>query len=168
MTKKRLKKWGKDILIYLALGTALTIGMDVWRTKDMPLEQATPIIGQSVDGQDIDVMALSHEQPVVVYFWATWCGACKFVSPTIDWFSGSYPVVGVSLSSGSDERVSRYLTAHDYQFQNINDASGVISREWGTSVTPTIAIIKDGQIQTITTGVTTPVGLFARLLLSKI
>ncbi|GAM54143.1 suppressor for copper-sensitivity scsD [Vibrio ishigakensis] len=64
--------------------------------------------------------------------------------------------------------MSRYLEAHEYQFQNINDTSGAISRDWGISVTPTIAIIKDGKVETITTGVTTPVGLFARLLLSKI
>ncbi|GAM60984.1 membrane protein [Vibrio ishigakensis] len=168
MAKKGFKKWGKEILIYLALGTALTIGMDFWRTKDMPLEQAAPIVGQSVDGASIDVMAMSHEKPAIVYFWATWCGACKFVSPTVNWFSDSYSVVGISLSSGSDERVSRYLEAHDYQFQNINDTSGTISRDWGISVTPTIAIIKDGKVETITTGVTTPVGLFARLLLTKI
>lgn len=30
------------------------------------------------------------EQPVLVYFWAPWCGPCKLVSPSIDILATEY------------------------------------------------------------------------------
>jgi thioredoxin 1 len=33
---------------------------------------------------------LSQDHPVLVYFWADWCGPCKLVSPSIDWISTNY------------------------------------------------------------------------------
>ncbi|GAL17893.1 hypothetical protein JCM19235_6446 [Vibrio maritimus] len=46
----------------------------------------------------------------------------------------------------------------------INDANSLISRHWNITVTPTIAVINKGQIENISTGVTTPMGLWLRIL----
>ncbi|GAK21046.1 membrane protein, suppressor for copper-sensitivity ScsD [Vibrio sp. JCM 19052] len=59
------------------------------------------------------------------------------------------------------------MTAKDYTFNNINDLRGEISKQWGIAVTPTIAIIKDGEIKSVTSSITTPVGLIARLWMTK-
>jgi thioredoxin 1 len=33
---------------------------------------------------------LQAGQPVLVYFWAAWCGPCRLVSPSIDWAANNY------------------------------------------------------------------------------
>lgn len=161
--RQKMKRWGKETLIYLLVIIIFSFAVDAWRTKDMPANTAPALVGISTTGEAIDVIAMSQEKPVVVYFWATWCAACRFVTPTINWFSDTYQVVGVSTSSGEDRRVSGYMRTHDYTFKNMNDARGDISREWGIQVTPTIVIIDKGEIKNITTGITTPMGLLARL-----
>ncbi|GEK14412.1 protein disulfide oxidoreductase [Aliivibrio fischeri] len=161
--RQKMKRWGKETLIYLLVIIIFSFAIDAWRTKDMPANTAPVLAGISTTGEAIDVIAMSQEKPVVVYFWATWCAACRFVTPTINWFSDTYQVVGVSTSSGEDRRVFGYMTSHDYTFKNMNDMRGDISREWGIRVTPTIVIIDKGEIKNITTGITTPVGLLARL-----
>lgn len=40
--------------------------------------------------QNFENEVLKSEIPVVVDFWAPWCGPCRIVSPTIDELSGEY------------------------------------------------------------------------------
>ena len=33
---------------------------------------------------------LNSDRPVLVYFWASWCGPCRLVSPSINWIAEQY------------------------------------------------------------------------------
>ncbi|UXI04379.1 protein disulfide oxidoreductase [Photobacterium sp. TY1-4] len=164
--RKGPKHWLKEAAIVLVMWLMISSAVDFWRTQGMP-ETALPIaVLHTIDGEPVDLIAMSQDKPVLVYFWATWCGACKFVTPTVNWMSNHYEVVSIALTSGENRRLKAYLDSHDYPFRVVNDAQGQLGRAWGISATPTVVVLKDGQIQSATTGITTPPGLWLRLLLA--
>lgn len=70
----------------------------------------------------------------------------------------------MAIRSGDDRLLRAYMSSKEYRFPVINDQNGSISQQLGISATPTILIIKNGEVFNSTTGVTTPVGLFARVM----
>ncbi|VXD11589.1 Thioredoxin-2 [Planktothrix serta PCC 8927] len=43
-----------------------------------------------IQDSEFDSEVLKAEQPVLVYFWAGWCGPCRLVSPSIDAIATTY------------------------------------------------------------------------------
>ncbi|UJF17491.1 protein disulfide oxidoreductase [Vibrio sp. SS-MA-C1-2] len=163
-----MKTRALNLLKWMVIFAIISLMIDFWRSKDISFDEIPTVVTLNLEGDRIDVNALSAEQPVIIYFWATWCPICKVVTPTVDILSEYYPTQTVALTSGSDEKMKQYLDYKGYHFDVINDQKGNYSREWGVSVTPTIYIVYQGKISSMTTGATTPFGIIARVWYAKL
>lgn len=59
---------------------------------------------------------LTSEKPVLVDFWATWCGPCKMVAPVLEEIAADY---GAKLTVAKLDVDENPNTARDYEVMSI-------------------------------------------------
>ncbi|EMF4671094.1 protein disulfide oxidoreductase [Providencia stuartii] len=159
----RLKKWSKEIIGLVVILFVVFTVMDFWRKP----ESLAPILLEPqllATGETVSLAELSKEQPVLVYFWATWCGVCKITSPTVaDLAKAGVPVVSVAIRSGNSERLLSGMEKKELNFPAINDTQGSLANQVGISATPTFMIIDNGKMVSFTSGYTSYWGIKTRM-----
>jgi thioredoxin 1 len=100
---------------------------------------ATPV----TDG-DWTTEVLESDKPVLVDFWAEWCGPCRMVSPVVDEIA--------------DER------SDDLKVVKLNvDENPATAREYGIMSIPTLLVIKGGEADKRIVGAKGKAALLAEL-----
>lgn len=81
---------------------------------------------QNVSDNEWDVEVLSSDTPVLVDFWAPWCGPCKMVAPIVDELAEEYDGKVKFVKLNTDDNIE---TASKYGIRSI----------------PTIIVFKGGE-----------------------
>ena len=80
-----------------------------------------------VNDSNFDELVIKSDKPVVVDFWAEWCGPCRMVAPIMDEISLDY--TGRAIVVKCDV-----------------DSSPEVSSKYGIRNIPTILFFKDGKV----------------------
>jgi thiol-disulfide isomerase/thioredoxin len=159
----RWRRWGKEALWLLLTALVISTLLDLWRSPTLPEgAMRAPVTLQ--DGSSTDLATLSQNKPLLVYYWASWCGVCRFTTPTVQqlWQEGEN-VLTVALRSGNAEQLGKGMSKKGLTFPTHNDESGDLAAKWQVGVTPTFLVIKDGKLVSSTTGWNSKWGLQLRL-----
>ncbi|WP_145570522.1 protein disulfide oxidoreductase [Yersinia bercovieri] len=162
----RLKRWSKELAVLVLLVAVVSLGMDWLRSPQAPPDWSdTPL--QTLTGETVFLQAMSQNKPLLIYFWATWCGVCKFTSPSVNQLAQEGEnVLTVALRSGDAPQLERWLSKKGYQLPVVNDSSGQLSAQWQVSVTPTLVILYQGKMVQHTSGWSSYWGMKLRLWLA--
>ena len=90
----------------------------------------------NVTDENFDIEVLKSQKPIVVDFWAEWCGPCKQIGPT--------------LEEISDEMVNEVKIAK----HNIDNEPNTPTK-YGIRGIPTMLLFKDGELKATKVGATT-------------
>jgi thioredoxin 1 len=88
-----------------------------------PVSLAEPV---HVTDETFSEMVLNSSLPVLVDFWAPWCGPCRMVAPVVEELAESYHGRAVIAKVNTDENVQ-------------------IASQLGIMGIPTLVVFKDGQ-----------------------
>ena len=98
----------------------------------------------AVDGQNFEQEVLKSEIPVLVDFWAPWCGPCRMIAPHVD---------AIAAELAGKLKVVKLNT----------DDAGEIAGKYGIMSIPTLIVFKGGQVVEQMVGAQQKIQILAKL-----
>jgi len=96
-----------------------------------------------LDGPPVTLSAL-RGRVVVLEFWATWCGPCRFSLPSLEVIHQRYRNRGVSIlliNEGESERAVRQWTGRRFTAPILLDAAQTAGEQYGVRAIPRLFLV---------------------------
>lgn len=114
---------------------------------------ATTLSFEDLEGQKVTMAELLEGGPVILDFWATWCGPCKLAMPAWAKLADKYAEQGVRLVPVSWDhprmypRVETWIQEQGFDFRSLVDPDKKSGRALGVVSLPTTFLVApDGKI----------------------
>jgi peroxiredoxin len=160
----RYWRWVRDAGIALLL----LIGIRMYQQRNMPKGAAPALSGSDLSGAPVS-LADYRGKPVLLHFWATWCGVCKVEQHNIDAVARDLPVLSVASQSGDASEVAAFVREHGIAPRVIVDEESALARRFGVRAFPASFVIDgNGAIRHVEVGYTTELGLRLRMWLARL
>jgi thiol-disulfide isomerase/thioredoxin len=107
---------------------------------------------QTLDGKPVDLSSYIGKGPVVLEFWALWCGNCKELEPQLKSltakYAGEVTFVSIAVSvNESPDRVKRYAEKYGLTQQLVFDADGAATDAYFAPATSYVVVVdRNGKI----------------------
>ena len=134
------------------------VGCDFGRGDESPLLGTAPdfeVESLSSGVQKATLVGL-HGKPVLIDFWATWCGPCKMLSPYVESVYDKYKgqgLEGMAISDEDRKLVKRFEKSNPHRMPVYLDPNDIANRTFQVQALPTVAVVdRNGRILYLNTG----------------
>jgi len=146
----RIPLWIREAVIMVALGAVIlwvagVIQRDGQRGAGGDGAGAEAPAFALADVRDGQVWQLEklRGKPVILSFWATWCGACRAELPELEafWRQVDSRYFVVTISGENPQKLKEFSRRMGLTLPIANDLGGQVSAAYGVTVLPTTVII---------------------------
>ena len=145
-----MNTWLKAILIIILFSGILLAGCSGGTDQAPVIGKTAPEFQlQSLDGQSISLSSL-RGKPVLINFWATWCGPCRMEMPYMqeihdEWSGEGLVMLAINIGESSD-LVGQFMKNQGLSFPVLLDMQGEVAKQYGVRAIPTTFFIDKGGI----------------------
>jgi thiol-disulfide isomerase/thioredoxin len=151
-----------------ALILSVVLAIRLYQQRDLPRGAAPVLSGADLAGTPVS-LADYRGKPVLLHFWATWCGVCRAEQSSIDALARDLPVLTVASQSGGPQEVGRYVEEHGVVPRVLIDPTSALATRYGVRSFPTTFVLDShGDIRFREVGYTTQLGMRARMWLASL
>lgn len=122
--------------------------------------QAPEVHGTYLSGAEGEFsLAALKGKPVLLDFWASWCGPCRAEMPIIQRLAADYAPQGLAVigvnTSDEEEAAVAWIKARGVTFPIARDNGNSIARAFSVNSLPTLVLLtKEGKVHAVRAGVT--------------
>ncbi len=115
--------------------------------------------GVDLNGEEFTLSEMAGEKPVVIDFWATWCGPCRMELPLLNEFAKEYgeevEVVGIGtwMPDATTDELNKFIRDNELVFRIIHNRESDIATNYYVEGIPTVVVVDtEGKVAAVYVG----------------